>query len=833
MKRILKSELFISIMFFIMTICIFGPLELYITNQAELWFSFTDALILSGIMCVVAVFLLVAIGMLLRGKARSFFAAMLFGCTLCMYIQGNYLNINYGVLDGKAINWGAYDTYAILDTAFWGGILIAVFILWIRKFNLFSKIQRYASMFIMAMQMLTLCVLIITGGVLSTDDETSSYLSKENLYSIGKQDNIVIFILDAFDEAYLEELFVEEPGKYETILSDFTHYTNVAVGGARTNSALPIIITGQHYPGSVPYDEYIKTAFNSDGLYTELKQQGYTVNLYSDYYYVPSNAEQYVANLVTGKYRINSPFELTKKYGTLNMYKYMPHLLKRFFWLYTGDFEAYKEADSSEYQAYTIDDAKFYSNLVEQRLQTVDGKYFTLIHMSGAHPPYDLDENAQYKENSTRIEKSKGALLIVHEYLEQMKALGVYDSSTVILMSDHGDVNPARGMMMMKTPYASGFTNNNAPISHFDLHNTIFELLGKEKGDSIFDIHENDIRVRMYYAQQSMNGTFYMTEYEIHGNPRDVGCGTATGIVLSPTTRKTKYKLGEELTFGASGTVNQYVEKGVSALQVGFSWTDNQEVIFDIDLDTKPKNNLQIDLSYYTVYLLLGNQRLNIYVDDELLFEEVLASDASRRITLDVPAEKAADSNLIIKLELPDARIPAEIFGDGYDRIPLALALTGLRISEIDEADVQTYSMGTKLKFGSETNFDGYFVNGISHSTTTGYAWTDGPEILCRMLIDNKPLTDMKATMELASVYTNFGPQRVIFKVNNTICYSETLYEAKKISFTIPADSVEGNLLSFRIYLPDAKSPYAETGEGDRRTLGMAITGLCIEPDEQ
>lgn len=86
MKKILKSELVISIAFFVMTMCIFGSLELFFTNEAELWFSRSDALIISGLMSVAAIVVLSGIGLLLRGRGRSLFAALLFIVTLCLYI---------------------------------------------------------------------------------------------------------------------------------------------------------------------------------------------------------------------------------------------------------------------------------------------------------------------------------------------------------------------------------------------------------------------------------------------------------------------------------------------------------------------------------------------------------------------------------------------------------------------------------------------------------------------------------------------------------------------------------------------------------------------------
>ena len=56
-------------------------------------------------------------------------AVVLFVIGLALYIQGNYANIDYGVLDGREIVWGEYLVYAILDSAGWlvllaGGIIL-------------------------------------------------------------------------------------------------------------------------------------------------------------------------------------------------------------------------------------------------------------------------------------------------------------------------------------------------------------------------------------------------------------------------------------------------------------------------------------------------------------------------------------------------------------------------------------------------------------------------------------------------------------------------------------------------------------------------------------
>ena len=67
-------------------------------------------------MTVSSTVVLAGIGMFLKGKAYSIYTALIFVFALCFYIQGNYLNSSYGVLDGKTIDWSSYSNYAIVNT---------------------------------------------------------------------------------------------------------------------------------------------------------------------------------------------------------------------------------------------------------------------------------------------------------------------------------------------------------------------------------------------------------------------------------------------------------------------------------------------------------------------------------------------------------------------------------------------------------------------------------------------------------------------------------------------------------------------------------------------
>ena len=46
-------------------------------------------------------------------------------------------------------------------------------------------------------------------------EKSNYYLSNEGIYDVSTDENIVIFVLDAFDDAYFQEIIEKEPQKYQ------------------------------------------------------------------------------------------------------------------------------------------------------------------------------------------------------------------------------------------------------------------------------------------------------------------------------------------------------------------------------------------------------------------------------------------------------------------------------------------------------------------------------------------------------------------------------------------------------------------------------------------
>ena len=833
MKWLKKNvDWLLSVALMLMTVTVFGPLELYSTNATELWFGFEDVLKISGLLTLVFGVVLVLIGLLLRGKARRFYGAVLFALAAALYIQGNFANIHYGSLDGTEINWSSYTGYGIIDTLGWLAFLGAAVFLALKKPGIMQKIQKWGSIFLTAMLVISLTVILLTGGVLK-QEKSDYYLSTEGMYEVSANENIIIFVLDAFDDAYFQDIYDDDHKKYNQVFEDFTYFDNAAVAAARTNAALPAILTGKPYPGKVPYLTYIEQSFNSDGLYSELHAQDFDTRIYTESEFVPDKAENWVQNQVSTGYKVTSYGELAKKYFDLILYKYMPHVLKQYFWMYTGDLDQFKTGTTAT--AYAFDDAAFFANM---RLTLSNHKNaFRLFHLHGPHSPYTLNEFAQREESTDLAQQSKASLYIVENYIAQLKELGVYEDATIIVMADHGEANEAfgnssaaHGILFVKPKGAeSAFSISSAPVSYYDLHPTLFSALGKETGDTFFDIPLQD-RVRMFYRYTMESAQFIVEEYTIQCNLNETHKVTATGNILRPDIEESFYQFGTQLTFGMNSNALPYIVSGISGTDAGdYTWMEGKESTFNFPLDRAPDSDLLVTLDLVSAYVPAGPQTVSVYANDLLCYTNEFTGGGM--YTFQIPkAAFSGGQNLTLRFSLPDAVSPEQIKGPGNDVRELSLAIKGLKIEEDSSSThlAASYTPNYPLTFGISGDIASYSLCGL-YLDEPNFSWTSGSNTVFLMDLGGIPTSDLTVKLDVMSVYAENGSQTVRFLANGTLCHEETLSSGKTVTFTIPQSAVTNDCLSLQLELPNAISPYQLKGEGDQRVLALALKGLAID----
>lgn len=827
-QKIKKNNyLFISILLLCYTLTIFGPIELYYTNYEEFWFNRWDMFKVSLLLFLICAFFLLLIGFLAKGKIRDLYSCIIFFVGIALYIQGNYVNINYGILNGDEIQWGAYTVYAFFDTLGWIMILVGGCVLWLKKRDLCHKVQKIVAICVILIQTVTLIILFFTTDV-SSIEKSKYYLSDEGLYEVSSNENIFIFVLDAFDDAFFQELLKEEPKKYQEMFEDFIHYNNAVVGGTATKIGMPAIITGMPYPGEVSYTEYVKQAFDCDGLYSVLQKKDYDTRLYTESSFVPDGMELLVNNQVSTGYKVSSYSKLAQKYLSLTLYRYMPHLFKRFFWIYTGDFDQYKSG--STVKGYVVDDAVYYKNLEKHGLVVnSDKNIFKLVHLNGAHPPYNINEYAQHvgSDHTTQELQRKGALYIIEHYISKLKTLGVYDSSTIIILADHGRLNEeAHGVLLVKERNHKGaFEEKSTPVSYYDLHATIFGVLGVADEDTFFSVPEDMERERYFYWNDTAAGNMRIVEYRINGDINDPSSINKTGKVLVPDLSNKRYQYGTLLSFGAENTAVQYIVGGISSTDMDvFSWTDGQECEFEFELEHMPKNNLELFLNVMTIYEgKKGSQQIILYANDKKCFSKILSSGTELHIV--IPGSVVSDDRkLRLRMEIPDAVAPADLFGPGNDVRVLGLAIVGLSIQETkDEAEVMQEEPNdiSDLTFGVDGNATPYMIDGW-YEPEDGHVWSGET---AQILLKTNQLCDYTMVIQCSQYHAS----------GNTMVY---------VNDTAVA-TLNGDDTGFVIHIPynlldedgnqivtfetqDAISP-SEAGEDeDKRTLGICLYSISV-----
>ena len=510
-----------------------GPAEVYYSNYNEFAFSFWD---FAPIFIIIS-FATLVLGSLLLAiipkKISNFVHGLIFSCSLAMYLQNLLLNKNIFNSDGSPVDWNQFKLYSFINIIFW-----IIFILAVMFFNIKNKkINKYISKISLFIGMyLILSYLII---MISCVLHPKTYIDIHYTYS-GKtqmeygKENIIVMVLDHYSNTEFEHLLYSvDKDSVEDLLHDFTYYDNANNNYNYTFPSIPSMLTGEKINPNLTWEEWTDMVWNTErcnDFYNRLHEAGYSCCIYSEDngYLVYGN----IKNL-DGKYDNIINDDPYINYGLMCrllekncLYKYAPYYAKprlEVAWYAYKDTFVFRNEDGIN--AYTND--KFYNRLKKEGL-SVDSnieKKYSFIHLYGMHRPYNTGADGEYLENTTSDVTAKGLHTIMSEYIAQLKQIGVYDNSTIIIMSDHGsaydDSNP-QPIFFIKKPYEShdAMQVNSAPISYEDYQATILFLAGldySEYGKTIFDWNENDSRIReLWYPNNGYD------VYTYDGNRDDI-----------------------------------------------------------------------------------------------------------------------------------------------------------------------------------------------------------------------------------------------------------------------------------------------------------------------
>lgn len=528
------------------TLVFFSPLEVYLGNPSEFHVYADNAVLILLATAAVCTLIWSAAVSFLPTKVLKFVNLGVFAITLCFYVQALALNGKLISLDGEELILTRATKLG--NGLIWVAILAVVPAIWylmkrLKKEKLYINITKYLALALVAMQ-LTGMVSLYVNCDKATNVSKSLYFSNEEKLTLAEENNVVYFIIDYCDGYLASTVFSEDPSRFAEF-TGFTYYPNATFAYSRTYPALTYLLSGNRCYFDKPYTQYVDESFQEDSFLAEVDALGADVRIYTDSRYVGANAVPYVDNYKTDdstKLSAVNVWGFLAQSWKVSAFRGAPYAAKPLFEYTTDEVNDASAVRQSDY-AYVRDDLVFYDEIKTDKIN-VNKRYdaaFRFYHMVGSHPGTTVNENAEREEGVSLDQALRGNVKIISEYLRQMKELGVYDSSTIIVTADHGYVGETFSgtqtcIMMVKMAgddSSKPIQITDAPVCHEDLFPTVIKGLGGDHskyGETIDHISSTAQRQRYHYNSELKGGReVLLKEYLIDGDARDVESYHFTG----------------------------------------------------------------------------------------------------------------------------------------------------------------------------------------------------------------------------------------------------------------------------------------------------------------
>ncbi len=539
-KKLLRSALTGFTVPFVLIIA--SSLISYFENADKFIFSVWDFL-WPLLLVSLGIFLVITAALYFtKGIAHRLIYATCVGVLVAATVQRFITTITFVGLPGDG-NVPATPTVTLIaNMLLWCAVIIAaiVMIMFLKKQRLCKTVLTFLVIIALIMQSAMLIPAIIN----KKDYSGEGYLTTEGMWELSANDNVVFFLIDRFDDYYYQQ-YVKNNPEISDKLDGFTYYSDNITTYPRTYPGVCSLITGIEQDFSISKAKYLSTAYGDSYLLNDLDQNGYDIKLYAPDYYAYNSVPAVAKNkFVSEGYEVNDNWELALRMFELGSYYWAPEALKS----QTISQSSFKDCvtrntnNSAEApDQYTTGDPEFYASFAESGLSTNNSKAnYTFYYLNGCHSPFTMDENCnripESNSASGSYPQTAGCFKIVYEYIEEMKRLGVYEDSTIIITGDHatlwdGDKKtytaPKITALLVKEKGQSGtkMVESDNPVSQSNLAASIIKSTGIKSnhnyGFAYSEVTAENTPVRTHYFQTWNTDPEVNYTYQITGNGRD------------------------------------------------------------------------------------------------------------------------------------------------------------------------------------------------------------------------------------------------------------------------------------------------------------------------
>ncbi|MCI8469187.1 MAG: arylsulfatase [Eggerthellaceae bacterium] len=536
--------------FLVGTVFVVAPLEVVAGGASSLIFTVNEVWpYVLGAGCAGAV-VLALLASAVRGRAFDVVLAIIVALGVGSYVQALCLNQSLPVADGSPLYLEWYKTIAAISTVVWVAIIAAFVALACKKAAALRPAAVVVSLALILVQGVGVASLFSSHEPAPAD---SYVLTKEGLYEVGSDGNIIVFVLDTFDTKLMNKLLADDPHLLDEF-AGFTYFEDSVGSMIPTRYGVPFLLTGRVPASDDDFGEFFDAWYDDTTLLPDIAAAGYTEGVYTDSL-GPSGAFGAVAPIVENIHPASeSPARAVDVPGLIGildkvaLYRDAPWLVKPLFWFTTDEVNNQAMVTGKEDGSpYVMNDWSFYEGLLTKGLSMEEGeKAFRFIHLLGAHYPFVLDETGHMAPHETNQDiQTLGSLQMVNEYLRQLKELGLYDEATIILTADHGDwyltpdvvYEPTSPVLLVKPAESAEEASrplviSHVPTGHLDYPATVIDAAGGDSekyGPTVFEVTD-DPRLRYYWMTTSDgHKDVSLREYAIDGDVLDFDNWELTG----------------------------------------------------------------------------------------------------------------------------------------------------------------------------------------------------------------------------------------------------------------------------------------------------------------
>ena len=260
---------------------VFVPFNLYVRNLSEFGSPVLSVFAQIAVPALALAALIIAVGMFVPLKLYRHYCTLVVAVALLVWLQGNILVWDYGLLDGQGIDWSVAAWRGWIDTAIW----IATIACAMAFHGRLAKPISYMVVGLVGLQLLVLAASVTQniGELRQKSRARHMQGALQQLYRFSAKQNVLHVILDAFQADVFEAITVAdvEGARFRAGLNGFVFFKNNLGIFKTTYMSVPAILSGKVYRNETPKDVFARETIGGETILRSVMQAGYEVDLAS------------------------------------------------------------------------------------------------------------------------------------------------------------------------------------------------------------------------------------------------------------------------------------------------------------------------------------------------------------------------------------------------------------------------------------------------------------------------------------------------------------------------------------------------------------------------